>query len=228
MRHRAGGWWRPLDHIPAGAAQGPDVGCAQDSRDDHKPPGSDRGQPLQIFEFDSTDAEDRKVARIRVDGGKIVRADGCVVGFGGCGEDGAVADVVGAFGGGGTGLVGTVGGFADNGTGSGQFAGLADRDVILADMDAVGAGVPGESRVVVDNKWHGGVAAEPGEFTGKGQEAFGRMVFGPQLENPDASGNHEARGAHGVIPRDHAKVQDSVEPCGGKAGGRHVLQSGEG
>ncbi len=79
-------------------------------------------------------------------------ADGGVIGFCACGEEGTEAEVIGAEGLAGDGLAGRVGGQAEEDGGAKEAAGFGDGEVVLAKVAPGGARGNDEVGVVVKDK----------------------------------------------------------------------------
>lgn len=79
-------------------------------------------------------------------------ADGGVIGFCACGEEGTEAEVIGAEGLAGDGLAGGVGGKAEENGGAKEATGFGDREVVLAKVATGGARGNDEVGVIVKDE----------------------------------------------------------------------------
>jgi hypothetical protein len=120
--------------------------------------------------------------------------------------------------GGGAGVGGVVDGAADEGAGAEEAAGVGPGGVLRAEVDAVGSGIAGDSRVVVDDAECAVRVADGDDFTGKREPAVGRGVFCPELDVSGADGT-EGAGLGGVVAERMVVVGDGDEKRGGTGQG---------
>ena len=138
-------------------------------------------------------------------------ADGGVIGFCACGEEGTEAEIIGAEGLAGDGLAGGVGGEAEEDGGAKEAAGFGDWEVVLAEVATGGAGGNDEVGVVVKDEGQAELGEEGGESTGGGEDFVFRKIFGTKLEDGGATlgefeGEVGPRGGRCV-----GGIEDSVE-----------------
>ena len=95
-------------------------------------------------------------------------ADGGVIGFCACGEEGTEAEVIGAEGLAGDGLAGGVGGKAEEDGGAKEAAGFGDGEIVLAEVPTGGAGGNDEVGVIVKDEGEAELGEEGDESTGGG------------------------------------------------------------
>ncbi len=105
----------------------------------------------------------------------------------------------------------TVGGLSDQCSGSGEAASFCDAHVILPDVRAVGTRFPHEVGEVVDDEWNVCGAAERRDQSPQCRNGLLRLCFRAQLENLNASCEHEGGHFHSFLGSYVPEVEDSVE-----------------
>lgn len=170
------------------AAIGDEVGGLEEAGDDDDAARSGGEDGGEVFQLDAANAEDGSPSGF-VDAADVVEADGGVIGLGRRGEERAEADVI-RLGGASEGLGDGVGGFPDDGAGSGKLAGLGDGEVVLADVCAGGAGAFDEFGVVVEDEGNTGGLEKWDEFHRDLRERLGGEFFSAELHDIDAASDH--------------------------------------
>jgi hypothetical protein len=165
---------------------------------------------LEVFEFNAADAEGGEMDGL-VDPLEVFDPDGDVVGFGGSGEDGAEADVIGAFGDGIEGLALGVGGFSYDDFGTENAACFADGHVFLAEVEAFGFDGLSDIEVVIDDEGDLGFPREGMDFLGEGDEVFGVLTLAAELEDIDAAVEQLLGDIESILGFDISEVENAVE-----------------
>ena len=120
---------------------------------------------------DASDAEDGEIlGEAAVDFGDVFEADGFSAGLGLRGVEGAEADVVGAFFGGGFGLLEGVGGAAGDG-------GFREGAVVLAYVAAGGLAGGGDFREIIDDEGDSGGGGRGGRALWRGLRSLAWALF---------------------------------------------------
>lgn len=109
------------------------------------------------------------------------------------------------------GLQDAVRGEADNFVAADQLTGFVDTDVILADMESIGAGFDHDFRVIVDDEGNSKTPAERNEWQGDFGDFGDREVFGAELHDFHPALEHLGGDRNCVLGGDISEVKDAVE-----------------
>src|SRR5215211_467495 len=190
-----------------GAGGGGGVGGVGDGADDHDPGGAGGGDLVEVVGGDAADGEPGLGWVEGGDGFDQGGAGGGAAGFGGGGPDGAGDQVIPGFGGGLGRLGQVVGRAAEEDAGAEDAAGPAEGQVVLAEVEDVGAGGQGDVGPVVDRE-QGVVPLGGGAQHGRRlQQRAGLGLLVAELDQVDP-GPQDGVGEGGQVrPDGRAQVQ---------------------